>query len=95
VTPEQSVPEGFGGPKGSLGDEILARCTTVGEALRLLETRKTALKNAHRMMEEADLPADLRAAGNAIAGAVQLLWSSDDERAGGTLYSTFITISDR
>jgi hypothetical protein len=151
VTPEQSVPEGYGGPKGNLGDEILARCKTVGEALQLLETKKIALNSAHMMigdssgnavvvewldgerkvveisgnrlimtnfllsdtargnypcprfqsienrldlMEEADQPADLRAVGNAIAGAVQVPRPSEGERAGGTLYSTFINISD-
>lgn len=49
VTPEQSIPEGYGSPKGNLGDEILANCKTVEQALDFLEEKQVALKNAHMM----------------------------------------------
>ena len=35
VTPEQVVPEGGHGPRGNLGDHLLARCRTVEDALAL------------------------------------------------------------
>jgi len=150
VTPEQEIPGGGHGPKGNLGDEILASCRTVDEALILLEKKEIALENAHMMigdasgnavvvewldgerklvplannrlvmtnfllsdpsrgnypcpryqsigdrlddMEEKGQAIDLRAVGMAIAGAVQLPRTIED-RAGGTLYSSFINISD-
>ena len=151
VTPEQETPEGGHGPKGNLGDDILARCRTVEEALVLLEKKKIALNNAHMMigdssghavvvewldgqrkivslasnrlimtnfllsdpsrgnhpcpryqsienrvnqLEDADQAVDLRSFGNAMAGAIQLPRALEDERVGGTLYSSFINISD-
>ena len=45
-------------------------------------------------MEEADQPIDLRTVGNAMAGAVQVPRTMEDERVGGTLYTTFMNISD-
>jgi hypothetical protein len=151
VTPEQSIPSGYSGPRGNLGDDILARCGTVEEVLQLLDKRKIALNNAHMMigdgsgnavvvewlngqrkivpiannrlvmtnfllsdqsrgnypcpryqsienrldqMEEADQPSGLRAVGDVIAGAVQVPRAGEDNRVGGTLYSSFINISD-
>jgi len=151
VTPEQEIPEGTGGPKGNLGDDILARCRTVDEALEFLEKREIALGNAHMMLgdgtgnavvvewidgqrkllrlqnnrllmtnfllsdpsrgnypcpryqsiddrldqlDEADQPLDLKAVGNAIAVAVQTPREVEAKRVGGTLYTTFINISD-
>ena len=151
VTPEQEAPEGGHGPKGNLGDDILARCRTVDEALMMLEVKKIALDNAHMMigdssghavvvewldgqrkivplannhlimtnfllsdpsrgnhpcpryqsiekrvnqLEDADQAVDLRSIGNAMAGAIQLPRALEDERVGGTLYSSFINVSE-
>ncbi|MEA3462267.1 MAG: carcinine hydrolase/isopenicillin-N N-acyltransferase family protein, partial [Bacteroidota bacterium] len=151
VTPEQEIPGGNRGPKRNLGDDILARCCTVDEALDLLEKKDIALSNAHMMigdssgnavvvewldgqrkivqiadkrlimtnfllsdtsrgnhpcpryqsiekrldqMEKADQPVDLRTVGNTMAGAVQVPRAIEDERVGGTLYTSFINISD-
>jgi len=151
VTPEQDLPDGGKGPKGNLGDDILAGCRTVEEALMLLEKKKISLNNAHMMigdasgnavvvewldgqrelvhvannrlimtnfllsdttrgnypcqrfqaidfrldkLEEDDLAVDMRAIGNAIARAVQVPRRMEDDKVGGTLYTTFINISD-
>lgn len=151
VTPEQELPGGGKGPKGNLGDDILARCRTVEDALDLLEKREIALDNAHMMlgdasgravvvewiagqrtivsiannrlimtnflladtaqgnypcpryqsiekrldqMEETDQPIDLKTVGNTMAGAVQAPRAMEETRVGGTLYSSFINISD-
>lgn len=151
VTPEQPASGSDGGTKGNLGDEILARCRTVDEALLLLEQREISLNNAHMMigdglgravvvewidgqqvtvplngnrlvmtnfllsdtargnypcpryrsieqrldkMEEADQPIDLRVIGNVIAGSVQIPRPAEEDRVGGTLYSSFINITD-
>lgn len=151
VSPEQDVSEGYGGPKGNLGDDILARCRTVDEALVLLEERKIALSSAHMMigdstgnavvvewingkkeivpilenrlimtnfllsdpasgnhpcpryesieqrlnqLEESSQPADLKKVGITMAGAVQVPRAIEDGKVGGTLYTTFIGISD-
>ena len=151
VTPEQEITEGDHGPRGNLGDDILAHCRTVDEALELLEMKDIALNNAHMMLgdatghavvvewldgqrkivplannhlimtnfllsdpsrgnhpcpryqsienslnqlEESDQVVDLRSIGNAVAGAVQVPRADVDDRVGGTLYSSFINISD-
>lgn len=47
VTPDQPTISGYSGPKGNLGDEILANCLTVDDAINFLEERKVALTNAH------------------------------------------------
>ena len=49
VTPTQHRPEGYRKPRGNLGDDILAKCTTVEEAIDFLENKKVALDNAHMM----------------------------------------------
>ena len=151
VTPEQDIPGGGSGTKGNLGDDILALCRTVEEALFLLEDRDITLNNAHLMLgdasgkavvvewlqdqrkivsiannhlimtnfllsdpsrgnypcpryqsiekrlnelETADQSIDLRSVGNVMAEAVQSPRVMDDERVGGTLYTTFMNISD-
>lgn len=151
VTPEQDIPGGGSDVKGNLGDDILAHCRTVEEALRLLEDRDIVLDNAHMMLgdaagnavvvewledqrkivsiadnrlimtnfllsdpsrgnypcpryqtiekrlnelEASDQSIDLRSVGNVMAGAVQSPRVMEDERAGGTLYTTFMNISD-
>lgn len=40
VTPEQERIKGYGNPKNNLGDNILASCTTVEDALKFLEKEK-------------------------------------------------------
>lgn len=151
VSPEQEIPEGDRGPKGNLGDDILANCITVDEALDLLEKKNIALSSAHMLigdstgnavvvewldgqrkivpienkrlimtnfllsdssrgnypcpryqsieerldqMEASDQAIDLRSVGTAMAGAVQVPRKMEDERVGGTLYTSFINISD-
>ncbi len=49
VTPEQEKIKGFSNPKNNLGDEILAHCSTVEEALSFLEKEKIALNKSHMM----------------------------------------------
>ena len=49
VTPEQEKIKGYGNPKDNLGDNILANCSTVEEALIFLETEKIALNKSHMM----------------------------------------------
>ena len=151
VTPEQLLPGGGHGPRGNLGDDLLANCKSVDEALLYLEKKEIALNNAHMMlgdsagnavvvewlagrrkivplvnnrlvmtnfllsdtslgnypcprhqaietrldqMEEADQTVNLKVIGNVIAGAVQVPQTIEDNRVGGTLYSSFINISD-
>ena len=151
VTPEQVVPEGAHGPRGNLGDQLLARCRTVEDALALLEQKEIALDNAHMMLgdahgnavvvewmdgqrklipisdnrlimtnfllsdpgrgmhpcpryeaiemqvmqlEELNRAVDLKAVGNALAVAAQSPRETDEGRIGGTLYSSFINITD-
>lgn len=48
VTPEQKIPKGYSEPKNlNITDEILAKCSTVDDAIQYLEDKKIALKNAH------------------------------------------------
>lgn len=49
VTPEQDKIPDYTKPKGNMGDDILASCKTVNEAVFLLEEKKIALKNAHML----------------------------------------------
>ncbi|WP_422084083.1 carcinine hydrolase/isopenicillin-N N-acyltransferase family protein [Ulvibacterium sp.] len=151
VTPEQPRIKGSKKIKGNLGDDILATCKTVQDAIALIEKRKIALPDAHIMFGDATgnavvvewldgeqkiipirnnrlvmtnfLLADptrgnhpcprynaiqknletleknkdsisfLKAA-NTISNAVQIPNADKEGRTGGTLYSTFINISD-
>lgn len=151
VTPEQKMAEGYHKPKGNLGDQILANCKTVDEAVDFLEFSKTALSNAHMMFGDSSGKAvvvewidgikqvvpiqnnqlimtnfllsdtskgnfpcrryqsietnlrnlgtskdslNLVTVGNAIAGAASTPQTNNDGKKGGTLYSTFINITD-
>ncbi len=151
VTPKQERPEGYSGPKGNLGDRILAYCKTVDEAIAYLESEKVALDNAHMMfgdrfgnakvvewvngkrtvvsikenrlvmtnfnlsdtapdaiscprylaidqellrLQGLETPVDLKMVGNAGAKAVQTPRKTAEGREGGTLYSSFIDITD-
>ena len=49
TTPEEPALTGYHKPKGNLGDNILATCKTVGEALAYLEREKVALTKGHLM----------------------------------------------
>ncbi|WP_276391283.1 carcinine hydrolase/isopenicillin-N N-acyltransferase family protein [Eudoraea chungangensis] len=49
VTPKQNLSFIHNKPKGNLGDDILANCRNVKEALIYLEKRNIALDNAHIM----------------------------------------------
>jgi len=151
VTPEQKVPRGYGKPKGNLGDEILANCETVEQALEYLQHVHVALGNAHMMfgdstgnavvvewingertliwiqnntlvmtnfllsdtsagnypcyrynsiedrinsLQKSDESAALRDVGNTLDQAAQLPQQNETGKTGGTLYSTFMCISD-
>lgn len=150
VTPEQEIPAGHHKPKGNLGDDILASCKTVDEAIDFVEAKRVALTNAHMMFGDSTGNAavlewvdgkrkiipikdnklvmtnfllsdttrgnypcyrysaieeglqelekgesiDLKKVGNVIARAVQPPRADEKGRIGGTLYSTFINISD-
>lgn len=152
VTPKQAIPDGFTNPNGrNVGDEILAFCRTVEEAVNYLEKEKIAVSEGHMMLgdgagkavvlewvkgeirvvrmqenyliatnfllseaepEDIECPryksieervrqlrnsegeADLRAVGNTISGAVQVPREDESGRTGGTLYSSFIDITE-
>ena len=74
VTPESAIPEGYGPPRGNLGDRILAKCKVVEDALKLLEDEKIALDNAHMMFGDST--------GNAVVvewvdARKRLIWIQD------------------
>lgn len=152
VTPRQEIPEGFSNPNGrNVGDEILAFCRNVEEAVNYLENEKIAVSEGHMMLgdskgnavvlewvngeirvvrmqenyliatnfllsesdpDQIECPryrsieervkqlktseseVDLRAVGNAISGAVQVPREDESGRVGGTLYSSFIDLSE-
>ena len=153
VTPEEKMPEGYSSPKGNITDKILAKCSTVDEAVKYLEEKKIALKNAHILLGDKNGNAviiewvkgvkqvvgiknnrlvatnfnlsetnqneitcwryriiqkgldeldardikdtiDLKAVGNVIAKAVQPPQTDTTGKIGGTLYSTFIDLTE-
>lgn len=50
VTPKQKLPDGFDNPDGrNVGDEILAKCKTVTEAVNFLEKERIAVSEGHIM----------------------------------------------
>jgi choloylglycine hydrolase len=153
-TPEQKIPTGYSEPKNvNITDEILAKCSTIEEAVQYLEVKKIALKNAHIFFGDKNGKAvivewvngvkqivaiknnrlvatnfnlsdtshnetscwrfsainkglddldtknmtdtiDLKAVGNVIGKAVQLPQSDSTGRVGGTLYTTFIDLTE-
>ena len=151
VTPEQVIPAGFKNPYGrNIGDELLAHCSTVDEALEYLEKQKIAVSKGHLLFGDAtgnavilewvdgetkiikiqdnvliatnfleskkeaggypcyrydsieervnnlkkdEEPIDFRKFGNVIGGAVQPVRMVGDKEA-GTLYSSFVNITD-
>lgn len=150
VTPQQKHPAGYTKPNGNFGDDLLANCKTVDEAINYVAIQKVALDNAHMIFGDStgsakvvewidgerkitsiqdnrlimtnflladttlgnfpcsrytaiekavnDLQTqgnmDLKKVGNAIAPAVQVPRETENGKTGGTLYSTFINISD-
>ncbi len=151
VTPEQERIPGYRGPKGNLGDEILAKCSTVEEALTYLELKRVALHNSHMMfgdksgkavivewvggerklhwmegnrlimtnyllsdtaagnhpcyrhasidrrlneLERSGEPIDLLRVGNTFGQAGQAPRAVEGERIGGTVYTSFINVTD-
>ena len=68
VTPEQPRPEGTKKPQGNLGDEILAKCANVNQAIKFLEDKKIALTNAHMMF------------GDSTGNAVVLEWIDGEKQ---------------
>jgi len=152
VTPKQPMPEGFKSPNGrNIGDEILAKCKNVAEAILLITEEKIAVDAGHMMFGDArgnavvlewidgeqhltqiegnsliatnflladtsagNFPCyryasietrikqlnekkeavDLNEFGNVIAGAVQMPREDENGKVGGTLYSSFIDLTD-
>lgn len=152
VTPEQEIPEGYDGPNGrNIGDELLATCKTVEEAIAFLEENKIALTNAHfflgdgegnavilewiegekqiiqkegntliatnyllakpeagnypcyrydsiqervNKLEQQTEPITLQQVGMAAAAAVQTPREIENGKVGGTLYTSFINVTD-
>jgi len=48
VTPKQKLPDGYHNPEGrNIGDEILASCKTVEEAIDFMEKEKIAISEGH------------------------------------------------
>jgi choloylglycine hydrolase len=151
-TPKQEIPEGFSDPNGrNVGDEILAYCSTVEQAVNYLEMEKIGVSEGHlilgdregkavvlewvqgeirivrmkgnyliatnfllsetdpeeilcpryksmderaKQLQVAGEEVDLRSVGNTISGAVQVPREDESGRVGGTLYSTFIDLTD-
>ena len=151
-TPKQEIPEGFSDPNGrNVGDEILAFCSTVEQAVNYLEMEKIGVSEGHlifgdregkavvlewvqgeirivrmkenyliatnfllsetdpeeilcpryksmderaKLLQVAGEEVNLRSVGNIIGGAVQVPREDESGRVGGTLYSTFIDLSD-
>ncbi|EAR01943.1 carcinine hydrolase/isopenicillin-N N-acyltransferase family protein [Maribacter sp. HTCC2170] len=151
VTPEQEPIKGAKKAKGNLGDDILANCKTVEEAIILIRKRNVGLNDAHimfgdstgnavviewvngkeklinikenrlvmtnyllsdpskgnypcprfdaiekelNMIETMNEPANMKKVGTAAARAVQSPFTNNEGRTGGTLYSSFINISE-
>ena len=152
VTPRQEIPEGYANPDGrNVGDELLALCSNVDEAIQFLEQEKLAVSEGHlmlgdgagnavvlewvhgetrvvrmngpyliatnfllsetdpgkiecpryrsieervRQLNEREEIVDLRSLGNALGGAVQVPREDESGRVAGTLYSSFIDITD-
>lgn len=151
VTPDQKIPKGCNKPKGNLGDEILAKCKNVEEALSALADKDICLSNGHllfgdksgdaaviewingerkitriskhylmvtnflladttlgnypckryeameseiKRLDTLSKPLTLKDVGNIAAKAVQPKTVTDNGLEAGTLYSTFINITD-
>ena len=76
VTPEQKKINGYGNPNSNLGDDILANCSNVTEALAYLENRKIGLTKSHMIFGDKT--------GNAVVvewvgGVKKLHWINDNK----------------
>lgn len=76
VTPEQEKIKGYRNPKNNLGDKILAHCSTVDEALELLEKEKIALNQSHMMFGDKTGKAVIV---EWVNGKKQLHWIKDNK----------------
>lgn len=151
VTPKQEAIPGYKHPKSNLGDELLANCSNVEEALDFLEKKKIGLSDSHMMfgdksgkavvvewlngerilhwisdnhlvmtnflltdstqgnypcpryesiqnrireLESNEQEISLLSVGNTVGQAVQPPRAIQDGRVGGTVYTSFINISD-
>ena len=152
ATPSQKLPQGFYDPgKRNVGDEMLASCKSVAEAIAYLDKEKIAVSEGHlllgdkagnavilewvngarsiipmknniliasnfllsdtsagnypcyryqsieqrlQQLRSSNRPASLKEAGNAIAGSVQLPQEDKKGRIAGTLYTTFVNLTD-
>ncbi len=151
VTPETDKIKGYGNPKHNVGDDLLATCSSVDEALAYLEKEKIALTQSHLLfgdktgkavivewvngerkliwikdnkllmtnylltepeagnfpcyryesiqqkiseLEESGEEINLLKIGNTFGQAVQAPTKNEEGRATGTVYTTFINLSD-
>lgn len=152
VTPDMPKVKGKRFPKGNFGDDLLANCSTVDEALAYLDKRKVALTQSHFILgdstgkavivewvegkqslhwiknnrlimtnfllskpeagnypcprfesiqkrvlelEKSQKPITLNSIGNTIGQAVQIPQPNEKGRLGGTLYTSFINLTDK
>jgi choloylglycine hydrolase len=151
VTPEQAMIPGYKNPNSNLGDNILANCATVQEALDYLQEKSIGLTNAHMLfgdrngnavivewvkgqrmlhwitnnmlimtnfllsdttagnypcyrynaiknnildLEKSTTEISLLRVGNTVGQSVQPPKSDETGRIGGTLYTSFINLTD-
>lgn len=151
VTPVQERIPGYTNPNSNLGDEILANCSTVQEALSYLDNNRIGLTNSHMLfgdrngkavivewvngqrvlhwitnnmlimtnfllsdttagnypcyrfnsimnniinLENSNNEINLLRVGNTVGQAVQPPKKNESGRVGGTLYTSFINITD-
>lgn len=151
VTPEQAMIPGYTNPNSNLGDDILASCVTVKEALDFLNEKRIGLKNSHMLfgdrtgnavivewingrrelhwitnnmlimtnfllsdttagnypcyrfnsiknniidLEKSNNEITLLRVGNTVGQAVQPPKKDESGRVGGTLYTSFINLTD-
>ncbi|PIB37463.1 penicillin acylase [Reichenbachiella sp. 5M10] len=86
VTPEQEAIPGYHHPESNLGDELLAHCSTVDEAIAYLERHKIALTQSHFMFGDKHGQAAIV---EWVHGEKKIHWISD-----GHLVMTNFLLSD-
>jgi choloylglycine hydrolase len=86
MTPELEISDNFKKIKGNLGDEVLANCQNVEQALVLLKQKNVGLTNAHMMI------------GDSSGNAVVVEWTGEETRltwiSEGHLTMTNFLLSD-
>ena len=75
TTPEQVRIRGFSNPKSNLGDQLLAQCATVEEAIEFLQRKKIALTNSHLMFGDKSGEAVII---EWVDGKQELIWIKSD-----------------